>query len=137
MSEPRIIPGASVLPPMDTDAGRQQRVEHGEHHEAKAGKPTRHTRDRFGTLNAFVDCTMADLSRAEALTWLVLWRDTRNGTARTSADDIGRRIGASKRAVLTALQKLRDKGLLTRVYKGGLNRGPSTYRVHPMPRGPT
>ncbi len=76
---------------------------------------------------------MGELSRAEALAWLVLYRDTRNGTARTSAADVARRIGASRRTVIGAIGRLRKRGLLTLVYRGGLNRGPSIYRVHPLP----
>ena len=75
---------------------------------------------------------MADLSRAELGTWLVLWRDTKNGTVRTSATDIARRIGASRRAVTGALAKLRKRGLLRLVHQGGLTGGVSVYRVQPL-----
>lgn len=131
---PPIIPPGQVLPPMDAATTRQP--------ETKAGKSkgkrrdSEGTRDRFGVLNAFVDVGMAGLTRAELATWLVLYRDTRRGTARTGANDIARRSGLSKRAVLDAVGKLRQRGLLTRIYKGGINRGPSTYRVHPLPREP-
>jgi hypothetical protein len=136
MSEGRIIPPGEVLPPMDTPADAPPR--RGEADDAKPGNANRRKAgDRFALLNGFVDCSMADLSRAELATWLVLYRDSRDGTARTSADDIGRRIGTSTRRTLDALAKLRKRGLVTRVYQGGLNRGPSKYRVHPLPRGPT
>jgi hypothetical protein len=96
-------------------------------------KRTAATSNRFGELNAFVDCSMADLSRAEALAWLVLWRDTKSGgTVRTSSADIGRRIGASRRAVTDALGKLRKRRLLKLVHQGGLTGGMSVYRVIPM-----
>ena len=75
---------------------------------------------------------MADLSRAEALTWLVLWRDTKNGTVRTSATDIARRIGASRKAVTNALAVLRKRGLLRLVHQGGLTGGVSVYHVEPL-----
>jgi len=97
---------------------------------AKADR--RRTRDRFGVLNAFVDCGMAGLSRAAALTWLVLYRDTRDGTARTSAGNVAKRIGTSRRAVTNALAELQRRGLLTIVYRGGMNRGASVYRVHSL-----
>ena len=128
MSEPRIIPPGQVLPPMDTDpsAPRPSALRN-----RSAGK--RQARDRFAVLNGFIDCTMGGLTRSELAVWLVLYRDTRNGTARTSADDIAGRIGASKRAVLTALSKLQRRKLVTQVYRGGLNRGPSVYRVHAVP----
>ena len=95
-------------------------------------KRTAVTSNRFGELNAFVDCSMADLTRAEALTWLVLWRDTKNGTVRTSARDIARRIGASREAVTTALAKLRKCGLLRLVHQGGMVGGVSVYHVEPL-----
>ena len=75
---------------------------------------------------------MADLSRAEALTWLVLWRDTKQGTVRTSMTDVARRIGASKRAVVDAVSGLEKRGLLIVVYRGGMRRGMNTYRVQPL-----
>jgi biotin operon repressor len=87
-------------------------------------------------LNAFVDAGMAGLSKVEALTWLVLYRDTRDGTACTSEENIAARIGCSKRAVVKAVGRLRQCGLLVQVFKGGLFRGPSRYRVWPAPKPP-
>ncbi len=95
-------------------------------------KRTAVTSNRFGELNAFVDCSMADLTRAEALTWLVLWRDTKNGTVRTALTDIARRIGASKRAAVDAVAGLVKRGLVSRIHRGGMNRGVSVYRVQPL-----
>ena len=75
---------------------------------------------------------MADLSRAELGTWLVLWRDTKNGTVRTSMQDVARRIGASKRAVVDAVAELEKRGLLSVVYRGGMRRGMNVYRVNSL-----
>jgi hypothetical protein len=101
------------------------------------GKPgRRNTADRFAVLNAFVDAGMVGLSRVEAMTWLVLYRDTWDGTACTSEENIGKRIGCSKRAVVAAVGRLRRRGLLIQVFKGGINRGPSRYRVVPIPKPP-
>ena len=139
MSEPRIIPVGGELPAMEgpTNAARPR---HGDGQDTgdSAPQPKRSTgkrqpRDRFATLNTFVDCTTGGLSRSEALTWLVLYRDTRDGTARTSAADVARRIGTTRRTAIGAIGRLRNRGLLTQVYRGGLNRGPSIYRVHPLP----
>lgn len=130
-TEPRILPGASVLPPLDDGRTRAKHTE--ADGDAKGNRNRRRTRGRFDVLNGFVDAGMAGLSRAELAAWLVLYRDTRNGTARTSAGDIARRAGLSRRAVTTALASLRGRGLLTLVYRGGLNRGPSIYRAHPVP----
>jgi hypothetical protein len=102
---------------------------------APAAKPKRRSRsERFAVLNAFVDFGIADadLTPAEVLVWLVLFRDTKgDGTARTGQADIARRAGLSRRGVQKALDKLVAKGLVALVRRGRLNAGPSTYRVHP------
>ena len=127
---PPVLPGCSVLPPMEPPRPRQASTANSK----RSGKPKRTaaTSNRFGELNAFVDCSMTDLSRAEALTWLVLWRDTKNGTVRTALTDIARRIGASKRAAVDAVAGLVKRGLVSRIHRGGMNRGVSVYRVQPL-----
>jgi IclR helix-turn-helix domain len=89
---------------------------------AKAG-------DRFAVLNGFVDFSMAGLSRAEVTVWFVLYRDTRDGTARTSVADLARRTGCNRVTVFRALHKLKRRGLVKAVYHGGIGRGVSRYRV--------
>ncbi len=85
---------------------------------------------RWATLNGFVDGILGSLTPAAAATWLVLFRDTKpNGLARASQIDIAHRAGVSDRAVRVALRELRKRGLVTVVHKGGVSRGPSTYRV--------
>ncbi len=132
MSNGPIIPPGTVLPPMLTpaeaakQAARQQAKTPGRGKAKQRGK----TGDRFGVLNQFVDAAMAELTRAELATWLVLYRDTRNGSARTSASDIARRGGTSRRSVQDALVSLKKHGLIFPVYKGGLGRGLSIYRVN-------
>tara|TARA_Y100000589_G_scaffold318137_1_gene345130 strand:+ start:488 stop:883 length:396 start_codon:yes stop_codon:yes gene_type:complete len=124
MSESRIIPAGDVLPPMD-DEPRTAKPKHG-----KGDK--RRTRDRFVVLNSFVDCSMANLTRSELAVWLVLYRDERKGTACTSAAYIAKRAGTSPRRTLDAIGKLCKRGLVKRIYRGGLNRGASTYRIFPL-----
>lgn len=155
MSEGPVIPPGTVLPPLHSERSephpsqsqgdRSGKSKGNDNRNNGKGKATakgkgrgdrRETADRFAVLNAFVDRSMADLTRAELAVWMVLYRDTRNGTARTSADDIGRRIGVSTRRTLDAIARLRRRELVDRLYKGGLNRGPSVYRVHPLPREP-
>ncbi len=99
-------------------------------------KPTakrKTTGKRFEVLNSFVDETLSTLCRGDIAVWLVLYRDTRDGTARTAQSDIGRRSGLSVRGVVKALRRLEKHGLLKVVYQGGLNRGMSRYRVFPLP----
>lgn len=118
------LPGASVLPPMSIPTQGNATSK------AKGHKPShKATRDRFATLNQFVDFSLQGLTKAEIGTWLVLYRDTRNGTAKTSQGDIAKRLGVSPRAIGKAVSKLIDVGLLAVVYQGGLNKGPSVYRV--------
>lgn len=92
----------------------------------------RRSRLRFETLNAFVDEGMADLTRAELSTWLILFRDTKpDGTARASLDDLARRGGFDRRSASRAVGSLERRNMLQIVRRGGLNRGPSVYRVFP------
>jgi len=104
--------------------------------EEAAGRKTskRASQLRFETLNAFVDSGMADLSRSELAVWLILYRDTkRSGSARTSLGDISRRAGFDRRTAIRAVGSLARRRMLQVLRRGGLNRGPSTYRVFPFP----
>jgi DNA-binding MarR family transcriptional regulator len=89
---------------------------------------------RFEILNAFVDRSMGGLSRSEVVIWLALYRDTkRDGTARTSLNDLARRGGVDRQTASRAVGKLERRKMLQVVRRGGLNRGPSVYRVFPYP----
>jgi hypothetical protein len=89
---------------------------------------------RFETLNAFVDEGMRLLSPHEAVVWLVLYRDSKpDGIARTAVDDVARRGGIGRRTALRALKRLERLRMLRVVRRGGLNRGPSAYRILPLP----
>jgi hypothetical protein len=131
MSDAPIIPPGQTLPPLLTETERSGADGNGR-------GSTRHRRkrhrDRFGVLNAFVDFTLRHLSRAEAGVWLVLWRDTRNGTARTAQADIARRIGADPRTVRRALVRLEVTGLVRIVWRGGFRKGASVYALAPLIR---
>ena len=132
---PPVLPGCSVLPPLEPPRPRQA-TSTTTNKGTEKPKRTAATSNRFGELNAFVDCSMADLSRAELGTWLVLWRDTKNGTVRTALTDIARRIGASKRAAVDAVAGLVKRGLVSRIHRGGFNRGMNVYRVLPLAKPP-
>ena len=98
---------------------------------APTAKPKRCNRsERFAMLNAFADCTLADLSGAEAKVWLLLFRDTKaaTGTARTGQADLARRAGLTVRGVQKALAALQAKGLVRVLHRGRLNAGASVYR---------
>ena len=119
-----MLDGCAVLPAME-------RAEDCHNTEPKRKPNHRKTADRFAVLNAFVDATAGELSRSDILVWLVLYRDTRNGIASTSQGDIARRTRLCERTVRNAITRLKARGLLTLVYRGGINRGTSKYRVSP------
>lgn len=122
--EPRIIPVGGELPPMEPRSERSRKPTPG-----KARQPKGKTGERFRVLNNFVDFTLAELSRAEIAVWLILYRDTRDGTARTGMAEIARRAGCTRRNVVRAVQRLEKLGLLKVVHRGGFRRGASRYRV--------
>lgn len=131
---PPVLPGCSVLPPMEPRPVRLTSTTNG-----KAGNKPKRTAgagDRFATINAFVDFTLGGLTRNEAAVWLVLWRDTKDGTARTAQTDIARRAGINRRTVIRILGKLESTGLLRIVHRGGFNRGMNVYRVLPLAKPP-
>ena len=107
----------------------------GKQSELVSAKPqnTSKAKHRFAILNAFTDMTMKELGRAEMAVWLLLYRDTKpNGLARTAQADLARRTGTTTRTVERAVNSLERRGLLTVVRRGGLRRGPSSYRVHAL-----
>ncbi len=120
-----VLAGCSVLPAMTVESAPEQKL-------IRKPKKSGLTADRFAVLNGFVDCSLAGLSRSELATWLILYRDTRNGTVATSQGEIARRAGLSVRAVGKAVRRLIAAGLLVVVFQGGLNRGPSRLRVEPL-----
>ena len=131
MTEPRILPGCEVLPPMNPPTPTRE--------SSKAEKPkrTKATAGRFAVLNAFADFTLRTLDRTGIAVWLLLWRDTKaDGLAKTSQADLARRAGISDRTARRAIDRLQRAGLLSVVHRGGLRRGISTYRIHPLTREP-
>lgn len=138
ITEPTPIPVGQEPPPLrPSPNGANGRPERRQGNGRAKGKPARRkAADRFAVLNAFVDVGMAGLSRVEMATWLVLYRDTRDGTACTCMESIATRVGCSKRAVVEAVKRLRRRGLLIRVCKGNNLRGPSVYRLWPVPKPP-
>jgi len=130
---PRSLEGTEVLPPME-EAPSPSPPKRG------AGKPTakatgEHGRsgDRFRSINLFVDATARTLTPAQALVWVILWRDTKpEGTARTSYADLARRAGVSLSTVKRAIGGLTRRGLATVVFRGSLRRGASVYQLKPL-----
>lgn len=137
------LAGCAVLPPMPDDQPARRELAApaaGRADDDPAttttkpqGKPDRRrTGDRFELLNRFVDFTAGKLTRSELLVWLTLYRDCRDGTSKTAQADLARRTQLGERTVRWALDRLERRGLLVVVHRGGLRRGPSTYRVLPL-----
>ena len=125
--EPPILPGCTVLSPMKPD----RPIRKPPPDNAKR-KPKRTAAGRFVILNNWVDFTAGRLSRSEILVWLLLYRDIRDGTARTSQTDLARRSGLSVSTVKRAIHRLEKRGLLRIIFRGGLRKGPSRYQVEPL-----
>lgn len=124
MSEPTIIPGCSVLPPLTPKVPRGQGQ-----HKGKSAMPS----GRFHTLNAFVDASLCGVNGTAAKVWLILFRDTKpNGLACVGNADLARRAGVSVRAVGSAKRILVVFGLIQIVKKGSLVSGASVYRVRAL-----
>jgi hypothetical protein len=126
---PRILAVGEELPALDESSPRHA-AERPAKAKEKRRRDNRRTAERFATLNAFVDFSMATLKPSERAAWLVLWRDTKpNGVARTSGRDLARRCGICERSARYAIAALERRGLLRIVRRGGLRSGPSSYRV--------
>lgn len=130
----RIIPVGGEPPPMEGPEPAPSSNGRHRHQGKDRGKAKGTTGERFAMFNAFVDFSLAELSRAEMAVWLVLYRDTRDGTARTAMSNIARRAGCSPRQVVRAVQRLEQLGLLKVVHRGGFRTGASRYRVGPLSR---
>src|SRR4051794_8148659 len=99
-ASPSPLPGCTVLPPLDAPTAGAGRGG------GKGRAAHRAAGGRFRLLNAFVDGALAGLGRAEVACWLVLFRDCRDGLARTSFDGIAERAGVSRRSVARAVGAL-------------------------------
>jgi Helix-turn-helix domain len=106
----------------------------------KASKPSKlkgTSRGRFALLNTFIDFTMGELSRADIIVWMVLYRDSKKGIARTAQTDIARRGKINRRTVGRSIRRLATRGLLKIVHQGGFRRGVSFYRVRGLATDPS
>ena len=126
-NDPRYIPVGRELPAIN--AAPQPAAHKGT--EAK-GKPKASIGQRFTTLNDFVDHSLSGLTRVEIAVWLVLYRDSRDGSARTAMSDIARRVGCNRCSVVRAMTRLETLGLVKVIYRGGIGKGASRYKVKAM-----
>jgi hypothetical protein len=131
---PRVIPVGEGPPPRDDGTRAPRSRPHRGQPKGKADGGKSKAGEHFAVLNALVDFALAELTRAEIAVWLVLYRDTRDGTARASYDDIARRAGLNRRNVARAVRRLEGRPLVQVVHRGGLRRGASRYRVRGLPK---
>jgi hypothetical protein len=124
-----IIPLGEELPLMDDAAAPSA----GAAPPGPKGKTKGRVAGRFRTINNFLDYSARALTPTESLAWVILWRDSRDGLARTSQSYLADRAGINQRTARRAIDKLCEVGLLPRVRRGGVGRGPSVYRVRPVP----
>lgn len=133
MTRARILPPGHTMPPLRSPASGETSTRPGARSGGKGQRRGRQRHaDRFAVLNAFVDVTARTLPRAAALAWLVLWRDTRDGIARTSIADMAKRVGCDERSAKRAVRRLVGDGLVEVVRRGGKWRGVSAYKVTPV-----
>jgi hypothetical protein len=131
MTQPlRIIPVGEEPPPMvETEPAPTSNGRHRQPERASKPKGKHKAAGRFRTFNAFVDFTAKDLSRAELLVWLTLFRDCRDGLARTAQADLARRTGLCRKTIYNALRRLEALKLLHVARRGRLGLEPSSYRL--------
>jgi len=127
-----VLPGASVLPPMDPDPPRPKQAEGASKKERSRG---RH-RGRFAVLNMFADEGARLVNTTAQACWWVLYRETKpDGIASVTHARIAECVGVSRLTVGRALRRLEEVRLMTVVRRGGLRTGAPSYRVHGTPRG--
>ena len=126
------LQGADVLPPLTP---RQTTTQGPPAESAETARrngkrqPKRKRSARWTTFNDFIDHTMAHLTPRQVKVWLVLFRDTRSGSASVAQAWIAERTGLKRPTVSGTIAELEELGLVTTVYAGGLNRGLSRYRI--------
>lgn len=86
-------------------------------------------RTHYHLFNTFMDRWAKELSHQEALVWLTLLRDSRDGEAQTSMRDITARTGVNPMTVHRTTKSLVRKGLLIVKKKGRRHHGASIYTL--------
>lgn len=133
MSGPAILQGCDVLPPIEPATNGRRSTADATATGRGDSKAKRKAGDRFAVLNNFVDFTLGALDRTETAVWLILYRDARDGVAKTSQAELARRAGVCARTVRRALQRLETKGLVKVVRRGRIGAGASSYRIRALP----
>jgi DNA-binding transcriptional ArsR family regulator len=101
---------------------------------AAAKKPVSAVVKKVLAANRFLDKHARTLTSAAVVVWVMLWRDERDGVARTAITDLARRAGVSEATIKRALRALRAGGHLRELRRGYPTRGPTVYRVVACPK---
>ena len=131
---------ADILPPMVPRKSKPARLEAAgkqEFRPAAIPSVVRSTKsqERFKMLNRFIDDIMGSLSPSQVKVWLCLYRDSRDGVAKSAQAYIAKRCGLKRPTVSTTITELEQLGLVETIHQGGVNRGLSWYRVGICRRG--
>ena len=129
------LEGVSVLPAMNERQKASEIPTTNNQLNGRSPKAPIRSGQRFEPLNDLVDVTMRRLTPRQIAVWLCLFRDSRDGIAKTAQTYIAERCGLQRPTVSTTIGELENLGLVETIHRGGLNRGISKYRVHGMIRG--
>lgn len=121
--------GVSVMPPMESRQSKPEKAQTQERGSSRQRSKPKRSGQRFKILNDFVDCTMQRLTPRQTSVWLCLFRDSRNGVAKSAQVYVAQRCGLKRPTVSTTIGELEALGLVVTIHQGGVNRGLSWYRV--------
>jgi len=112
----------------------QERLERGRTpQQAKRETPTEASKNRWQTLNQFVDLVAPVIAKNEVLVWLLLFRHSRNGTVETSERRIAAALRLTRTSAGRALRGLTAGGFVWPIYRSTSKGACSKYGLHPNP----
>lgn len=101
----------------------------------KAPKGHKAAAGRWQMLNSFIDVGMAQLSKPAACCWFVLFRNARRGFVTIDQKRLAATCGYSTRQARRSLAELIECRFVHLVSRGNQQKGPSRYRLLPVPIG--
>lgn len=76
--------------------------------------------ERWMLFNRLIDVEQRRLTDSEFRVLLTLFRDSKNGIARTAQSDLAKRTGKCRGTIVRAIKKLIEKDIIEIVTQGGL-----------------
>ncbi len=95
----------------------------------KKKSPKTYAQERWMLINNFIVNSASQLKRSEMLVWLMLFRNSREGTVAMSQRNIAKLTGIRVDNINIAIKGLKQKGLVKVVHQGGYRHGMSRYRL--------